>query len=288
MLGAFVAVTQLPFSRHRYVAHRRRIQEFLREINIEIALPGTQAAFAKRFDGLLSAILAAVRQRSDTLHDFAGLGVMAVLQGATGALVTKDHLKILRARWAPVLDNHGVSRLVYEDWLRALPRRRRNIDAEAVLSLSSGLLTAMLEPLDAESDTCFVAMPFRAPFTENYSIFYRPSLERSGFRAIRAWGSLSSEEYYLLLLTLISHSGGVLADLTSLNLNVVNEVGIAHGVPRVVFIIGQRSLSALPSNIAHLPNFTYSPRGKNWTSREIERCGKFIGWVYSDYQRRRS
>jgi hypothetical protein len=77
----------------------------------------------------------------------------------------------------------------------------------------------------------------------------------------RAWGGLSSEEYYILLLTLITRSGCMLAELSTLNLNVINEVGVAHGNGRPVYpakhdVIGGRgpyAVMSAPAAPATLP-----------------------------------
>ncbi len=105
-------------------------------------------------------------------------------------------------------------------------------------------------------------------------------------RAIRAWGGLSSEEYYLFLLTLISRSGAVLAELTTLNLNVINEVGIAHGIPKVVFLIGRKPLPHVPSNIAHLPIHMYRTDGADWLPRATAKCAAYIEWMREDFDAR--
>jgi hypothetical protein len=286
-LGVFLATTRLPFTRRRYSVHRARIQEFLDEVGVVVALPETHSAYVRSCDQLLTHVLASVKGHSDTLRDFIGLGAMAALHAFSGGLVTDEQRSILVNRWVPVLERYGVSGDVYEEWLAALPTGKRALHAEDVLSPASVLLTATLESLAPEADTCFVAMPFERPFTEYYSAFYRPSLRQVGLRAIRAWGGLSSEEYYILLLTLIACSGCMLAELSTLNLNVINEVGIAHGIPRPVFLIGDRSLVRLPSNIAHLPSLIYSRRGKDWMPKAGKQLADFISFVRTDVSRLR-
>ena len=62
------------------------------EVDLNIALPKTQKAFARHSDELLTRTLASVRERSDTLYDFIGLGAMSVQQGASAHLVTDKQL----------------------------------------------------------------------------------------------------------------------------------------------------------------------------------------------------
>jgi hypothetical protein len=283
-LGAFLETARLPFARRRYGGHRRRMQEFLDELGIEAALPGTHTRFVGEFDRLQQIVLEGASGRSPMLRDFIGLGMMSVLHSGSGSLVTDAHRRILRERWVPVLQRYGVRKEAYDDWLRVLPQDRRLV-VEDVLTPASVLLTTTLEPLELEPDTCFVAMPFEPPFTDYFTEFYGPALARAGYRAIRAWGGLSSEEYYILLLTLISRCGCMLAELSTLNLNVVNEIGIAHGGAKTVFMIGNRSLKRLPSNLAHLPNLTYSRHGHYWLTRAIAQLADFVTWMQQSRQR---
>ena len=285
-LGAFLASIRFPFVQRRYGAFRRRIGEFFKELDIDVVLPRTQTAFARRADDLLGYAIAAARPRSAILADFIGVGAMAVLQGASAHLVTDDQRRVLRDRWLPTLEKHDVRAAAYDEWLAALPRKKETVYAEDILSPASLLLARAIESLDADRETCFVAMPFRQPFLGYFTTFYGPALERAGMRAIRAWGGLSSEEYYLFLMTLISRSGAVLADLTTLNLNVINEVGIAHGIPRVVFLIGRKPLAHAPSNIAHLPIHQYSDSEADWLPRATEKCAAYIEWMREDFDAR--
>lgn len=285
-LGVFLATAQFPFARRRYRAHRVRVQEFLDEVDLGVDLPRTYSAFVTGFDKLQTNVLAAAKERSSTLRDFMGLGLMAALHGFSGSLVTDAQRRILVDRWTPVLERHGIARTIYEEWLGELPRHEGAVHAEDVLSPALALLNATLEPLAPEPDTCFVAMPFESPFTEYYASFYRPALAGAGLRAIRAWGGLSSEEYYVLLLTLITRSGSMLAELSTLNLNVINEVGVAHGTGRPVFLIGNRSVASIPSNIAHFRSLIYSRRGRQWMPAAIDQLTEFVSWIHAEFIRR--
>jgi hypothetical protein len=285
-LGVFLTTARFPFARRRFPIHRARIQEFLNESELDVSLPLTHAELGRTFDGVQAQLLAAARERSDTLRDFIGLGMMAALHGFSGALVTDSHRGSLLERWTSVLARHGIEPGVYEQWLDELPRHEGPLMAEDVLTPASVLLTATLEPLSPEPDTCFVAMPFEPPFTTYYPNFYRPALAAAGLRAIRAWGGLSSEEYYILLLTLITRSGCMLAELSTLNLNVINEVGVAHGNGRPVFLIGNRSVTGIPSNIAHFPSLIYTRRGRHWMPTATDELTRYVSWMRAEFTRR--
>src|SRR5205823_12410313 len=96
------------------------------------------------------------------------------------------------------------------------------------LSPALDLLRKTIEPLPVEPATCFVAMPFARPYAGYFGRFYRPLLRELDQFALRAWGGLSGEEYVDLMLATIRRSGHLLADLSTLNPNVIYEIGRAH------------------------------------------------------------
>jgi hypothetical protein len=285
-LGAFLASCRLKFSTSRYTIYRGRIIDFLQELGIEFTLPKTQRLYVSQADEIINKVLVAVRDKSENLYDFTGLGAMAVLYGVNISIVDNEQHEILRNKWQPILNKYGIYSTVYEEFISNLLTKKTSTHAEDFLSTASLFLTRLIEPLKVESDTCFVAMPFKAPFINFFMTFYRPALLQNGLRAIRAWGGLSSEEYYMMLLAMISRSGNVLAELTTANLNVINEIGIAHGCLKVVFLIMRSSQTRVPSNISHLPIFTYSSEKNDGLDQTIQNCANYINWISTDYYKR--
>lgn len=283
-LGAFLAGSSLEFAEPRFGAMRRRIHEFLSEIGVEVKLPAGHAAYRAGYIRLFEAIRGQVRARSELLHDFMGIGAMAVLYAASSALATRGQRRVLRDRWVPVLIRYQVEPGAYERFVRYIGKAAPARDAAMLLSHAFGLVTELIYPLEAEADTCFVAMPFRRPFVDYFGSYYRPALERAGFRAIRAWGGISSEEYYSFVGTLISRCGAVFAELGRLNLNVINEIGLAHGADRQTFLVMRRQKRDPPSNIAQLPIFQYSDDGEGWPRADVARLARFVGWMWKHYR----
>jgi hypothetical protein len=282
-LGAFLAGSSLDFAAPRFGAMRRRVHEFLAEIGVEARLPLRHATYRAAYGGHFAAIKTQVRARSELLHDFMGIGAMAVLYAANSALATRGQKRVLRDRWVPVLVRYQVDPDTYARFVRDIGKAAPARDASSLLSHAFGLVTELIQPLEAEADTCFVAMPFRRPFVDYFGGYYRPALARAGFRAIRAWGGISSEEYYPFVGTLISRCGAVFAELGSLNLNVINEIGLAHGANRQTFLVMRRQRRDPPSNIAQLPIFQYSEQGAGWQLRDAPRLARFIRWMWKHY-----
>jgi len=66
----------------------------------------------------------------------------------------------------------------------------------------------------------------RQTFSGYYSLLYRPIANHMECSSFRMWGGLSGEEYVDLMLAVIRRCGILLADLTTLNPNVIYEVGV--------------------------------------------------------------
>jgi hypothetical protein len=220
------------------------------------------------------------------LYDFIGLGAMAVMHASNTPLVTAERAKVLRDRWLPVLERSGISASAYDQWLEALPTGSGTVAADDVLTPAALLLAYGLEPLKPDNDTCFIAMPFREPFLNHFNDLYRPALASIGMQSVRAWGGLSSEEYYLSLLMLISRSGAMLAELATGNPNVYNEIGIGHGTLRPVFLACRAPGESVPSNIGHIPVCVYDDRKPRWQSKERRRLAEYMRWMLGEFERR--
>lgn len=285
-LGVFLASMRDAYTAKRYPEFRRRVLDFLDEVRIRVPIARTQRAFVATADATLSAVLAESKGVSSVLHDFIGLGAMAVLHASSISLMTAERAALLRDRWVPVLQRHRIPESAYDEWLAALPKGDGVLKAEDVLTPAALLLTLALEEVQPDNDICFVAMPFSSPYLEHFSTFYRRALDDINMQALRAWGGLASEEYYLSLLTLISRSGAVLAELGTGNPNVYNEIGIAHGTLRPVFLVCRAPGEDVPSNIGHIPVCVYDDRRPRWQTKERTLLAQYMVWVLQEFERR--
>jgi len=282
-LGAFLGGANFEMAAPRYGAMRRRMQEFLLEIGVQAALPPRHAAYRAGYGSLIATIKAQLLARAPLLHDFMGIGAMAVLFAGNRSQLGRAQRRLLRDRWVPVLDQHGLPPPVFDRFLREIGKSAPGRDASILLSHAFGLVSELLQPLQPESDTCFVAMPFSKPYSGYFGSYYRPALARAGFRAIRAWGGISSEEYYSFMTPLLNRCGSVFADLSTLNLNVINEVGLAHGGNRPTFLVMRPQRRDPPSNIARLPILEYKDTQADWQRQAIPQLTRFIRWIWKDY-----
>jgi len=284
-LGTFASIachrTSLTEARMRFL--RQRVDEFLAEIQAPPLDWQTRGSFVT--PDILERLVSTAAARSRTLGDFTALGAMAAGAVVNASLLTRAVRRTLFQKLVAVLERYDVPRLEFERWFRSVTARSGPLDLSMVLSTASVLLAVILEAVRTERDTCFVALPFRRPFLDLYVTLYRPALRRAGFRSIRAWGGVSTEEYAMSLLTLISRSGALLADVSTSNVNVIHEVGLAHGMVRPTFLLARKSTATIPSNLSHLPIIMYAQRQR--ASEEVlARVARLIRRLWQDYARR--
>jgi len=275
-LGAFLAGAQLNIAKSRYGALRQRIHEFLQEIHLEESLPTRHARYVGDFPKIFAHIHSRVRERSQQLYEFTGIGSMAILYAGSACHITRAARSSLRQRWTPVFERHSVPAEVFERFDLSIRREARSREAATLVSHAFALLSELLQPLPAEADTAFVAMPFRPPYIQYFCEYYRPALQQAGYRALRCWGGITSEEYYPFIAPLITRCGGVLAEISTHNLNVLNEIGLAHGCNRPVFLLQERRQPPPPSNLANLLILQYDERTWDGPRSDIKRLARFI------------
>ena len=119
-------------------------------------------------------------------------------------------------------------------------------------------------------------MPFAPPFDGYFPKFYSPLLAELNYCAVRAWGGLAHENYQEIVGALIRKSGVVLADLTSQNINVIHEVGLAEGMGKPVFLIVSSDEIVTPSNLGDLAIVRYDRSRRRWEDRAISECAAIL------------
>ena len=221
-----------------------RLREFLAEIGVDEPMPtgkeGNEAEDADRAQELLVAVSEVSNEVADFVH--LGIGLIDYHDASTS---DDPEMRAI---------GHQIDALC-ERWdLPAIDPDRFPTDGDLPANLSSAgrYLAEVIDRLPPEEDTAFVALPFEAPFSEQFTTLYRPTLQAAGFRAIRAWGGLFGEDYLELVVRLIAKSGLLLAEASGGNLNVVYEAGVARGLGKpVIAIADEASADRLPSNVFH-------------------------------------
>ena len=275
-LGAFLAGGQQWLAQPRYGVIRTRVHDFFDEIDVDIRLPARHDAFVAAYPALIARIKAKLQRRDTTLQLCCGLGEMAALYAGAYVGTTPALRRQLKAKVVPELQRLGLGPLAFDSFARGIARAAREKDANALMTQVYLLLADLLQPLAAESDTCFVAMPFARPYAAYFGRLYRPALQHAGFRAIRAWGGLVDEEYYPFIAPLIARCAVVLADLSAHNLNVANEVGLAHGANCPAVLLMRSNAGPPPSNLGDLAVLRYDPHAAGWPDAHVRSLAKFV------------
>jgi hypothetical protein len=257
MLGTFLTLSRFQFAEAAYGAHRQRIQEFLHEVEIELALPESHQELDKRFDDIYIELLSEVNLRSPLLFDFAYIGsgtqLMAGVTGHDDETATE-----LKSELVPRLERYALGSQLLQAFLERVPSGDERKRVDDLLDPAFVLLQGIISPLEPEPETCFVAMPFKPPFADRFPGLYRPLLEQAGYRSLRAWGGLSAENYAEAMLETIRKSGVMLAELTGVNPNVMYEIGAAHGLGKTVYMLVEKDAEGpIPANIGHDALYTY-------------------------------
>jgi tetratricopeptide (TPR) repeat protein len=261
LLGQFISLSFAGYGRADYPIRRARMLEFMAEAGIAADLPeepfGLGSPEHERF---LEQVLPQAMARAKPLGDFTLLGTLLTHYGVlaeSDPQTARDSLEAIEG----IRSDHGLppieaSRFVVDE-------DDRHVDD--VLSPSLAYLSEIVDGLEVEPDTAFVVMPFSPPYAGYFSTFYRPSLEKAGLRAFRAWGGLSSEDYGVLLLKLIGKSGFAWADVSEPNANVFYEVGAAHAFGKLAMIVTREDRAHLtPANIGHDAVVRYSDTDDGW------------------------
>lgn len=276
MLGFFLAGSFGGYLAGRYPILRQRIHEFLDELDIQYRLPSDHSEFVERHAEISTDITKEVFKTSDPVFDYfmtGSLAIYTVIENANGGA----DAEIFRAETLKYMARKNLSPQSLSRFEKSVALEKDGrILADKLHSGSLAFLNDALKIPETEADTAFVAMPFSAKFRTNFVTLYQPLLSRLGYRSLRAWGGLASEDYQVLLGTLMSKCGAVLAELTTLNKNVLHEIGMAEGRDQWLFLIAEKDKVKPPSNIADLAIFEYERGEKGWEQKAIDELALMI------------
>jgi hypothetical protein len=118
----------------------------------------------------------------------------------------------------------------------------------------------MMDGMSAESPRppqAFVLMPFLPGLTPIFEELIRPAFEDAGYEVARADTHLTQQNILRDVIAGIAKADVVVADLTTLNPNVMYELGIAHGLQIPTILITQ-SLEDLPFDLRSYRVIEYS------------------------------
>ena len=266
LLGQFLSLSFATFGQDHYQERRSRMLEFLREIDVDVSLPERPPGLgSEEHVALLMRVLPKVGERSEELMKFVLLGALlthhGILKESDPETARQSLEQVERIREEYDLPPIEIERFAMKG---------DGAGVDEVLSPSLAYLGEVVERLAVEEDTAFVIMPFKQPYASYFATFYRPALEGAGYRAFRAWGGLSNEDYCDLLLRLIGKVGLVWADVSEMNYNVLYEIGAAHALGKLsMLVVSEECADTIPANIGHDAIVRYTPKAADWPGATV-------------------
>jgi hypothetical protein len=275
MLGFLLSMCRFEFARERFPIFRRRMQHILDGIDAGVQVPETHDEFGEGWSPFFEQVIDALTQRDGGVNQplfrpFAlGTGFLAVGMD----MPNQTDLPMLTAIMETDVE---LPMSLLEEHAAAVPEIGDATSIDDVMSPALAFLRDLVEPLDPEPETCFVAMPFSEPFEEQYATVYRPMMSGVGYRTLRAWGGLSGEAHLDLLLTLIDKSGALLAELTGVNPNVAFELGYAYGRGKSVIPMCDSAQPLALANVHGLAILPYDSSSATWREEMLHGVGNMI------------
>jgi hypothetical protein len=267
MLGFSLTVTPFRAYAKEYPKHRERMIRCFTELGANVTLPVHHKDYFAQHEAILTKVQDEIGRVAHACLGWTLFGSAAMQFAIKHAFRSREAANIKRAA-AVYLDKMELPRAV----LTKLGRASR-VEKDGRLSLYTlhtaalAMLNKIIGRMKREPKTAFVAIPFSVPrMSGYYASLYRPLLKELDFRPLRAWGGFGTEDYQDLLYTLLDRCGCMLADISTLNPNVMHEVGYAIGKgDKFIMLIADQHQS-VPPNLGDLTVLKYKAKGRGWQS----------------------
>ena len=118
----------------------------------------------------------------------------------------------------------------------------------------------------AETEVCFVIMPFGQDFDVQYENIYKTAIDKAGLVAIRADDIFRPGVATHDIWELTSEAKVILADLTGKNPNVFYELGLAHATAKPVILVSD-SMEDIPFDLRGLRIISHEKNQPDWSEK---------------------
>ena len=115
----------------------------------------------------------------------------------------------------------------------------------------------MVQKTEQPLRKAFVLMPFDSEFDKIFNDLIKPTLEEAGYDVNRADSILNQQTILKDIVRGIAEADLVVADLTSLNVNVFYELGISHALRKHAVLLTQ-SMEEVPFDLRSYRIIRYS------------------------------
>ncbi|QDK40567.1 hypothetical protein DOM21_03685 [Bacteriovorax stolpii] len=125
-------------------------------------------------------------------------------------------------------------------------------------------------------DSCFVIMPFASPIGDYFEKIYKPAIEKTSLKAVRADNEIFKTGKIIdQIWTGITNSRVLVAELTGRNPNVFYELGLAHAAGKPVVLICSNE-NDVPFDLRHIRVIYYDVNDPFWGAKLIEKVAENI------------
>ncbi|MEA2263013.1 MAG: hypothetical protein QOJ51_5838 [Acidobacteriaceae bacterium] len=125
-------------------------------------------------------------------------------------------------------------------------------------------------------ETCFVMQPFASPHGDYYEKIFKPAIEKTGMKPIRADADIFGTGKIIDQIWRGINAAKVLvAELTTRNANVLYELGLAHALKKPVVLISSNQPD-VPFDLKHIRVIYYDVTDPFWGAKLIDKVAENI------------
>jgi len=125
-------------------------------------------------------------------------------------------------------------------------------------------------------DSCFVMQPFAQPFGGYYEKIFKPAIERAGLLPVRADAEIFGTGKIIdQIWRGLNNARVLIAELTTRNVNVFYELGLAHALQKPVVLVAANEPD-VPFDLKHIRVIYYDVTDPFWGTKLIEKIAENI------------
>ena len=125
-------------------------------------------------------------------------------------------------------------------------------------------------------DSCFVMQPFAQPYGGYYDKVFKPAIEKAGLHPVRADAEIFGTGKIIdQIWRGINNAKVLIAELTTRNVNVFYELGLAHALQKPVVLVASNEPD-VPFDLKHIRVIYYDVTDPFWGNKLIDKIAENI------------
>jgi hypothetical protein len=153
--------------------------------------------------------------------------------------------------------------------------------SEPTATLTEGERSEHLKKLGATvqvkpGDSCFVMQPFVQPYGGYYEKIFKPAIEKAGLQPVRADAEIFGTGKIIdQIWRGLNNAKVLIAELTTRNVNVFYELGLAHALQKPVVLVASNEPD-VPFDLKHIRVIYYDVNDPFWGNKLIDKIAENI------------